>query len=86
MRIRYHGEPVAAVAATDVATAKAALDLIKLELEELPAYFTAEAARAPDAALLHEDRSGNIDRDADYELGDTGLFGDSYDRSTCDFN
>jgi 4-hydroxybenzoyl-CoA reductase subunit alpha len=70
-RIRYHGEPVAAVAATDVATAKAALDLIKLELEELPAYFTAEAARAPDAVLLHEDRPGNIERDAHFELGDT---------------
>jgi 4-hydroxybenzoyl-CoA reductase subunit alpha len=70
-RIRYHGEPVAAVAATDVATAKAALDLIKLELEELPGYFTAEAARAPDAVLLHEDRAGNIEREAQYELGDT---------------
>jgi len=35
-KIRYFGEPVAAVAAIDVETAERALDLIELEVEELP--------------------------------------------------
>ena len=69
-RVRYRGEPVAAVAAVDVATAQAALDLIEIEYEELPAYFTAAAARAEDAIALHDERPGNIERDVHFELGD----------------
>ena len=37
-RVRYCGEPVAAVAAIDDATAKEALKRIKLKVRELPAY------------------------------------------------
>ncbi len=40
-RVRYRGEPVAAVAAVDDATAKEALRRIKLKVRELPAYHTA---------------------------------------------
>ena len=40
-RVRYRGEPVAAVAAIDDATAKEALRRIKLKVRELPAYHTA---------------------------------------------
>jgi 4-hydroxybenzoyl-CoA reductase subunit alpha len=69
-RVRYRGEPVAAVAAVDVQTAQKALDLIKVEYEELPAYFSAEDARAPDAMLLHDERPGNIERDVEFDLGD----------------
>ena len=70
-RVRYRGEPVAAVAAVDAKTAQRALELIRFRYDELPAYFTAEAARAPDALQLHEDKSGNIERHAEFELGDT---------------
>ncbi len=69
-RVRYKGEPVAAVAAVDVATAQRALDLIKVEYDELPAYFTADAARAEGAVLLHADKPGNIERDVEFDLGD----------------
>jgi 4-hydroxybenzoyl-CoA reductase subunit alpha len=69
-RVRYRGEPVAAVAAVDVATAQAALDLIEVEYDELPAYFTAAAARADGALLLHDDKPGNIERDVHFDLGD----------------
>src|ERR1700681_4976248 len=48
-RVRYRGEPVAAVAAVDDATAAAALRLIKLEIRELPAYYTTRAATASGA-------------------------------------
>ena len=50
-RVRYCGEPVAAVAAIDMATARAALAAITLDLEPLPAYFDAASARASDAVL-----------------------------------
>ncbi len=69
-KVRYRGEPVAAVAAVDVATAQRALDLIQVTYEELPAYFTAEAARAEGAVQLHEDKPGNIERDVEFDLGD----------------
>lgn len=69
-RVRYRGEPVAAVAARDEATAEAALRLIRMEVEELPAYIDAAKARAPDAVELHEDRPGNLERDVRHEFGD----------------
>lgn len=53
-RVRFAGEPVAVVAAEDEATAEAALALIDVEYEELPAAVTVEEALAPDAPLLHE--------------------------------
>ena len=55
-KVRYVGEPVAAVAAVDRATAKQALQLIEIQYEELPAVFDAEEALAADAPPIHEDR------------------------------
>ena len=69
-KVRYCGEPVAAVAAVDDATAKEALRRIKLKVRELPAYHTARAALAPDAINIHERRAHNIERDVFFELGD----------------
>jgi carbon-monoxide dehydrogenase large subunit len=54
-KVRFIGEPVAAVAATDEATAEAALKAIRVEYEELPAVFDAAEAMKPDAPLVHED-------------------------------
>src|SRR5439155_3597 len=51
-KVRYRGEPVAAVAAIDDATAKRAIELIRLKVRELPAYYTATAALAPDAVTI----------------------------------
>jgi CO/xanthine dehydrogenase Mo-binding subunit len=53
-RVRYAGEPVAAVIATDVDAAARALRLIEVEIEELPVLQTVEEATAPDAPDLHE--------------------------------
>jgi 4-hydroxybenzoyl-CoA reductase subunit alpha len=69
-RVRYRGEPIAAVAAIDDATAKEALRRIKLKVRELPAYHTAEQAMAPDAIALHDQRPHNLERDVLFELGD----------------
>ena len=69
-KVRYRGEPVAAVAAVDAATAEQALRLISLEIEELPACYTAAAARAADAAQLHADKPGNLERAVHDVFGD----------------
>ena len=71
-RIRYRGEPVAAVAAIDAETAERALDLIELKVKELPAYYTSDAARAPDAVLLHDNKPGNVEREVHHQFGDVG--------------
>jgi len=70
-KVRYRGEPVAAVAAVDDASAREAIRRIKLTVRELPAYYTAQAALAPAAVLLHEKKPGNIERDVLFELGST---------------
>jgi CO/xanthine dehydrogenase Mo-binding subunit len=54
-KVRYVGEPVAAVAAETEAQARAACQAITVEYEELPAILTPEAALARDAAIIHED-------------------------------
>ena len=70
-KVRYIGEEVAAVAAVDAWTAEQALDAIVVEYEVLPASFTAREAMAPEAAVLHDDRPGNIEREVQHEFGDT---------------
>ena len=59
-KVRYIGEPVAAVAAADLATAEAALSLIHVDYEELPVAVGIEAAIKPGAPLVHDDKAGNI--------------------------
>src|SRR5690606_158304 len=53
-KVRYIGEPVAAVAAIDRETALAAAELIQVEYEDLPGVFTPDEAMMPDAAIVHE--------------------------------
>src|SRR5437660_6154255 len=53
-KVRYVGQPVAAVAATTREAAEAALAAIDVAYEPLPAVFDVEAALAPDAPLIHE--------------------------------
>src|SRR5699024_9204364 len=53
--VRFIGERVAAVAALDEDTAQAALDLIDVTYEELPAVFDLEEAMQPGAPIIHPD-------------------------------
>jgi CO/xanthine dehydrogenase Mo-binding subunit len=55
-RVRYIGEPVAAVIAEDERAAAAATDLIDVKYDELRAVLTPQEALAPGAPLLHERR------------------------------
>ena len=57
-RVRFVGDEVAAVAADDPDTARAALELIRVEYAVLPHYMTPEAALSPDAIPIHP--GGNL--------------------------
>ena len=69
--VRYIGDDVAAVVATDEVAAARALKAIKVEYEELPAYFDVHSALAADARPIHEEVSDtNIVKQHTYEAGD----------------
>jgi len=51
---KYHGEPVAAVAAETKDAAEEAARLVKVEYEELPAIFSVAAALNPAAVLVQD--------------------------------
>ncbi|NGO81757.1 xanthine dehydrogenase subunit D [Streptomyces sp. YC504] len=55
-RVRFHGEPVALVAADHPETARRAAERIVVEYEVLPAVTDEATATAPDAPVLHPDR------------------------------
>jgi CO/xanthine dehydrogenase Mo-binding subunit len=59
-KVRYVGEPVAAVAAIDAETARRAAAAIEVEYETLPAAITIDEALAPDAPILHEEFSSYV--------------------------
>lgn len=69
-KVRYRGDPVAAVAAVDAATAARAIDLIEVEYEPLPAYFDAKRAMAPGAEPIHAEKPNNVLREVHNEFGD----------------
>ncbi len=51
---KYHGDPVAAVAAESKDQAEEAATLVRVEFEELPAVSSIAAALAPDAPLVQD--------------------------------
>jgi CO/xanthine dehydrogenase Mo-binding subunit len=69
-KVRHVGDPVAAVAATDIDTAQEALSLIKVDYEELPAVFDPEQAMQPGAPIIHEGVIQNIAARPSYSGGD----------------
>jgi len=80
-RVRFAGQPLAAVAATSPEGAAAALEAIEVVLEPLPAILDVAAALAPGAALVHEGwasytalpilhRDGNVCNRARIVVGD----------------
>ena len=54
-KVRFIGEPLAAVAAVDEITALEALDLIEVTYEDLPAVTDPIDALKPEAPLVHAD-------------------------------
>ena len=69
-KVHHFGEGVAAVAAFDEDTAEEALDLIKVEYEELPVVLTAADALRPGAPLVNEFKKTNVAYTSDFIFGD----------------
>ena len=69
-KVRFVGDPVAAVAAIDEDTAEEACQLIKVEYEELPAVFDPLEAIKEDAPQIHEGVELNINVTRHIEWGD----------------
>lgn len=81
--IRYHGEPLAAIAADTLEIARAAAEAVQVEVEELPRLLTMAEALAEGAPLIHPDwrsyellrdgapRGGNVAWEAHVTRGDT---------------
>ncbi len=70
-KVRYVGDPVAAVAAVDMATARAALALIDVEYAPLPLVDDAEAALAPECPEpAHVHPGGNLLHRVTHRRGD----------------
>ncbi|WP_434157013.1 molybdopterin-dependent oxidoreductase [Clavibacter michiganensis] len=63
--VRFRGQRVAAVIADDVGIAEAAVRLVRVVYELLPAVFDPEEARRPGAPLVHGDKDPAVSRLAD---------------------
>jgi len=73
-RVRYQGEPVALVAATELETARRAAAEIRVDYQVLPAVTDMEQALRPDAPRVHE--HGNVLKHVHIEHGDPGARAD----------
>jgi len=70
-KVRFIGDPVAAVAATSEETATAALDLIKVEYEPLKSFASAEeAVEHPEPRIHDYGDAANLHKLIDLEFGD----------------
>ena len=71
-KVRFQGQEVAFVIATDEYSANDALELIDVEYEPLPAIVNARKALDPDAPLIRDDKAGQRDNLASptWEAGD----------------
>ncbi len=69
-KVRFVGEPVAAVAASSSYVAEDALELIVVEYELLPPVVDPVAAMAPDSALVFEEQGTNVMMDRCFTWGE----------------
>jgi 2-furoyl-CoA dehydrogenase large subunit len=69
-RVRYAGEPVAIVVATDRYLAEDAVELIEVQYRARPAVVDPLAALRADAPVLHDGFAGNVASDRTFRYGD----------------
>jgi carbon-monoxide dehydrogenase large subunit len=72
-KVRYHGEPVAAVAAVNRYVAEDALEAIAVEYEVLVPVTTSSQALAADAPRLYEDWADNVELSWRLSTGDADV-------------
>jgi carbon-monoxide dehydrogenase large subunit len=78
-KVRYVGEPVAAVVATSAYVAEDALDLIQVAYTPLDPVVDLETALADDAPLLYQEYGTNLVNTIRHEVGDVDEAFDSAD-------
>jgi CO/xanthine dehydrogenase Mo-binding subunit len=69
-KVRFQGEPVAAVVASTRELARDAADLVEVDYEPLPALVDGEAALAEGAEILHEEAGSNVVWEGEFDWGD----------------
>src|SRR5438105_12058717 len=69
-RVRYVGQPVAAVVANSAAAAEDAASVVEVDYEPLAAVVDPEEALAPGAARLHDDWPDNLAASFRLKVGD----------------
>jgi 2-furoyl-CoA dehydrogenase large subunit len=69
-RVRYAGEPVAIIVASDRYLAEDAVDLIEVEYRARPAVVDPLQALSPAAPVLHDGFAGNVASDRTFRYGD----------------
>ena len=70
-KVRFVGDPVAAVAALDEETAEAACRLIEVDYEVLPSSMSIEEALArPEARIQDYGPRGNVHKEVSFDFGD----------------
>jgi aerobic carbon-monoxide dehydrogenase large subunit len=70
-KVKYVGEPIAAVVAEDRYIAEDAIDLVQIDYEVLKANTDPEKALEPDAPIIHEEWDNNELFHQTYKFGDT---------------
>ncbi len=69
-KVRFVGEPIAVVVASDRFTAEDAAELVAVDYEPLDVVIGARAALAEGAPLLHDDAGSNVATDRTFSFGD----------------
>jgi 4-hydroxybenzoyl-CoA reductase subunit alpha len=69
-KVRYVGDEIAAVAAIDLDTALEAVNLIKVDFEELPTVLDGQTAREEGQPQLHDIYENNTCADVHWHFGD----------------
>ncbi|HCB34344.1 MAG TPA: carbon-monoxide dehydrogenase large subunit [Acidimicrobiaceae bacterium] len=70
-KVRFQGQEVAAVIASDPGIAADAAELVEVEYEDLPAVVTPQQALEPDTVLIRDEKEGQSDNVVyEWEAGD----------------
>jgi CO/xanthine dehydrogenase Mo-binding subunit len=69
-KVRFHGDLLGVVVATDLATARRAAAAVEVDYEPLPVLLRYAEAMADGAALIHEDLPSNLACADSFEWGD----------------
>lgn len=80
-KVRFQGQEVAAVIATDAYTAEDALQYVDVEYEELPAITTPQQSASTDV-LIRDEKDGQVDNVAyTWEAGSKGATDEAFSRA-----